>query len=367
MSNSMHNANRFKLGLFGPNCSGGMSVTKVPERWDGTWESNARLARIADEAGIEFILSVARWLGYGGDTNFHGHSLDPIGYCNAMAGVTSRTTVFATVHTAFTHPLVAAKQFATAENISGGRFGINVVCGFNQPEYEMFGATLPKEHSVRYGYGEEWLQIILRAWRENQAFDYKGKYFDLAHVMSEPKPLHGMPPIMNAAASDEGRAFAVRNVDFLFTLLFDVEKDAATVKKVVEAGRAEGRNVQVFTTTHCVCRPTTKEAQEYYDYYAGEMEDADGVERLMELQGLHAKSFPPETFTMFRKRFAGGHGTYPVVGSPDDVADELERIANAGFAGCTLSFVDYAGELEYFAAEVLPRLERKGLRLPQTA
>ena len=65
---------------------------------------------------------------------------------------------------------------------------------------------------------------------------------------------------------------------------------------------------------------------------------------------------------MFRGRFAGGHGVCPLIGSPDDVAAEIKRFHDAGFGGMTLSFVDYVGELEYFAQEVLPRLERLGVR-----
>ncbi len=84
----------------------------------------------------------------------------------------------------------------------------------------------------------------------------------------------------------------------------------------------------------------------------------------MRLQGLHAQSFTPERLAMFRERFAAGHGVCPLIGTPDEVAAEIERFARAGFDGMTLSFVDYVGELEHFAAEVLPRLERLGVGQP---
>ncbi len=67
----------------------------------------------------------------------------------------------------------------------------------------------------------------------------------------------------------------------------------------------------------------------------------------------------------FRPRFAAGHGLCPLIGSPDEVAAEIARYWEAGFAGVTLSLFDYVGELEYLAAEVLPRLERLGVRLPR--
>jgi dimethylsulfone monooxygenase len=123
-----------------------------------------------------------------------------------------------------------------------------------------------------------------------------------------------------------------------------------------------GRDIDVFTTSYVVCRPTAKEAQEYHAYYADKEADWPAVDRLMELQGLHAKSFPPEAFKLFRNRFAAGHGVYPLVGDPDQVADGLETISKAGFAGTTVTFVNYVDELPYFRDEVLPRLEAKGLR-----
>ena len=97
------------------------------------------------------------------------------------------------------------------------------------------------------------------------------------------------------------------------------------------------------------------EAEEFHAHYAGEHADWEAADHLMELAGVHARFFPPEHYQQFRQRFAGGHGMYPIVGDPDHVASELERIADAGFAGLAFSFVDYVGELDYFSAEVLPR------------
>src|SRR2546428_10130431 len=74
----MHNANRLKIGLFGSNCSSGRAVTTVPERWSGSWPDNLRLARMADEAGIDFLLPIARWKGYGGDTDYQGATLETL-------------------------------------------------------------------------------------------------------------------------------------------------------------------------------------------------------------------------------------------------------------------------------------------------
>jgi FMNH2-dependent dimethyl sulfone monooxygenase len=122
----------FKLGLFSSNCSSGLAVTKVPDRWSGSWEDNLRLAKIADEVGIDFMLPIARWIGYGGETNFHEGVLDPIAWAAGLLAHTKRIFVFSTVHTAFNHPIVVAKQLATIDQIGQGRAGINIVAGWNK-------------------------------------------------------------------------------------------------------------------------------------------------------------------------------------------------------------------------------------------
>ena len=119
----------FQIGLFSPNCSSGLAVTKIPERWSRNWEDNLRLARLADEVGIDFLLPIARWIGYGGDTSFHEGVLDPTIWATGLLTQTQRITVFATIHTAFNHPIVVAKQLATADQIGHGRIGLNIVAG----------------------------------------------------------------------------------------------------------------------------------------------------------------------------------------------------------------------------------------------
>ena len=356
----------FKLGLFSPNCSSGLAVTTVDERWSGSWDDNLALAKLADEVGIDWLLPIARWIGYGGSTNFHEGVLDPITWAAGLLANTERITVFSTVHTAFNHPIVVAKQLATLDHIGHGRAGINVVAGWNKPEYDTMGVELPQDHDSRYALAQEWLDVIQRIWTEQERFDHDGRFFQLQHVEGMPKPYEGMVPILNAGASPQGQDYAARNADYLFTTFADPATDGAEkVRSVTQLARERyDRGIGVLTLGYSVCRPTRQEAEDYHRYYAEEKADWGAVDNLMALQGLHAQSFSPEMLANFRGRFAAGHGAYPLVGTPDDVADAIESIAQAGFAGMTLAFVDYVGELPYFAEEVIPRLEAKGLRTP---
>src|SRR5450755_2744442 len=95
---AMNNSNALKIGLFGANCSSGRAVTKVSERWSGSWSDCLRLARLADDAGIEFMLPVGRWKGYGGDTDYQGETLETVTWAAGLLAATRRLTVFGTVH-----------------------------------------------------------------------------------------------------------------------------------------------------------------------------------------------------------------------------------------------------------------------------
>ena len=144
---AMHNGNRLKIGLFGSNCSSGRAVTMVPERWSGSWPDNLKLARMADEAGIDFLLPIARWKGYGGDTDYQGATLETLTWASGLLASTKRITVFGTVHAPLFNPVIAAKECVTADHIGEGRFGLNLVVGWNEGEFEMFGVE-QREHEA---------------------------------------------------------------------------------------------------------------------------------------------------------------------------------------------------------------------------
>jgi alkanesulfonate monooxygenase SsuD/methylene tetrahydromethanopterin reductase-like flavin-dependent oxidoreductase (luciferase family) len=357
--------NRFKLGLFGSNCSSGRAATRVPERWSGSWADNLRLAQMADVAGIDFLLPIGRWKGYGGATNFEGATLETTAWACGLLAATKKITVFSTVHAPLVHPVFAAKQFVTADQIGEGRFGLNVVCGWNEDEFAMFGVE-QREHDDRYEYGGEWLRAVYRMWEESGSFDVHGEFFDLTAVEAEPKPFGGTRPlVMNAGSSSAGRTFGARYCDVLFRHCRTLELGATEVRETTAEARALGRDVGVFTPGFVICRPTQGEAEEYRRYVIDENADWDAIDYHMgmSMRNNHSlKDASAEEIALVRKRYAAGHGGYPMVGNPDFVASEMQKMSAAGFAGFAFSFVNYNDEFPFFRDEVLPRLERLGLR-----
>ncbi|MCP3760568.1 LLM class flavin-dependent oxidoreductase [Streptomyces sp. TBY4] len=363
MENGIFAENGFKLGLFASNASSGLAITKIPERWSGSWSDNLRLAVLADQVGIDFLLPVGRWIGWPG-TTFHDSVLETITWAGGMLAATERISVFATVHSALLPPIVAAKQLATLDHIGNGRAGLNIVAGWYQAEYEAFGLDLPGSPAQRYAHAQEWWDLVSKLWSNQGPFDHDGEFFPgLRGLQVGPRPVNGRLPVINAAVSEAGREFAARNADFLLTATFDPARGSAVVDSAKQAAaRHGGRQVGVFSNAFVVCRPSRREAEEFLHYYADENADWAGVDTVMSGQGINAQSFSEAQIGMFRPRFAAGHGGHPLVGTPDEVADTIISFARAGVGGLALSFVDYLGELEYFASEVLPRLEKAGIR-----
>ncbi len=353
-----------KLGLFGANCSSGRTYATIPERWDASWANNVKLARLADEIGLDALVPIARWKGYGGESNPNGSSFESITWACGLLAATQRISVFATVHVPLIHPLVAAKQLATASHIGQGRLGLNVVCGWNEDEFQMFGVH-KKEHDDRYEQGEEWWQIVTRVWALDAApFDFAGQHYQLAGVVGQPGPWQGKAPLMmNAGSSPAGRSFAVRNSDMHFDGVKTPEDSTSRIAETKVMARALGRMIEVWTPVGVVCRASVREAREFTRYV---VENAD-LGAVGNLAALHARDAALRTDTEGINRRMGegpierqvlARGSYCAIGDPDHVASELMRLHDAGFDGLALNFVDYLDELPFFAQEVLPRLVR---------
>jgi alkanesulfonate monooxygenase SsuD/methylene tetrahydromethanopterin reductase-like flavin-dependent oxidoreductase (luciferase family) len=375
----MHNANALKIGLFGANCSSARTATLVPERWLANWPDCLKMARIADETGIDFILPIGRWKGYGGSSNFHGTTFETITWACGLLAATKRITIFGTVHAPLFHPLIAAKEMVTADHIGQGRFGLNIVAGWNEDEFEMFGVQR-RDHQDRYEFAQEWIDVVKRAWSEQDEFDFDGKFFKLAGVHCLPGPYGGTRPvIMNAGASGTGQAFAMRNCDAFFTstaaLRLTVagtahDKNVSVFDRIVQQvnciksdAREFGREIEVFTQGQVICRPTQGEAEDYHHYANVENADWPAIEQMLALKNITPQNTSADEYKAKRLLHAvSGIGGFPFVGTPDEVAREFAEIGHAGVRGIAVSFVNYNEEVPYFCAEVLPRIKRMGLR-----
>lgn len=350
----------FKLGIFSANADGGLALTTVPERWKATWADNLAAARIADEGGFDFFLPIARWAGFGGETRAREWSFETFTWAAGIAASTERIAVFSTVHVPLVHPVYAAKALATVDHISGGRAGLNIVCGWNPTEFAMFG-TKPDERA--YERAAEWIGIIERAYQSDAPFDFEGAYYQLKGVVSKPASVQKPRPVtMNAAFGGPGRDFASRHCDFLFSTFTDIADGRRHLADIRARAETAGRDVGAYTVCHVVCRATRAEAEDAYDRYALREADHAAVDNHMAGKKQFSASHDERAYIEYRQRFAGGAGTYPLVGTPEEIAAKIAEIAAEGWAGSALSFLNYTDEMPFFIERVFPLLKEAGLK-----
>jgi dimethylsulfone monooxygenase len=367
-SNPLFNENRLKLGVFGFNGQA-PSNTLVEELYTPTWPRILHIGALADAAGFEALVPFARWK--------HGRSrdsdnrealsvFDPFIWAAGLAQATHRIALMATSHMSLIHPVIAAKQVATIDHVSQGRFALNVVAGWNEPEFRMFGGAL-EGHTDRYAQAAEWMEVVTKLWRESDDFDYAGRYYSIVRGESFPKPVQNPgPPIMSAGGSDKGREFAAKYADLCFTLIRS--DDAHTAKADVLAykdlaRRTYARDIQVWTVAYVIQRETHAEAKAYQRRILDHA-DHRANDAMMATLGAQSKMMSPEAFQAFKNRYIAGAGGFPLVGRAQDIAEQCESLSKAGIDGILLCWIDYADGLPRWILEILPLLEQANLRRP---
>src|SRR5262249_20608982 len=130
------------------------------------------------------------------------------------------------------------------------------------------------------------------------------------------------------------------------------------------AGEKPAREIEIFPVGKVISRPTKAEAEDYYRHVNIENVDWEAIDGMLANKSITPQTIGAEEYDKKRRYFAANAiGGYPFVGTPDRVAEELSLISQAGVRGIGLSFVNYLAEVPYFCDEVLPRLQRAGVRV----
>ncbi len=364
-------ANRFKLGLFGINCSGGCTLSAAPEAWQANWPDMVKVAQMGDEAGIEFALPIARWRGLGKSWVWE-KSFETFTQAAALGALTKRLGVFVTTHVPLVSPVTAAKAIATIDHVTGGRAGLNIVCGWNADEFAMHGVQM--DGDKRYEQGLDWYRIFMKLLEGGPEFDWDSEFYHLKNLTTNPLPVQKRPPVMSAGSSSGGQEFAAQAADIMFTTMHSYEQTSDTIARLKALAAGYGRTPDIYVQSLFVCRPTRKEAEDYYYYFAEEHADPEALAYFKRqksatlAQRTLAGGSAADVATVARmrqtnERYAGNFpGMNPLIGTPDDIVEEIKKMSGIGLAGCATVFLNFLNELPYFVQEVMPRLERAGLR-----
>ena len=263
-TNPVFNDRKLKLGTFGTNLDRGCAISTIDGVLEINWPNTLELAKISESMEFEALVPIGRWHGFGGVTNFNGPGFECFSWASAIGASTHYSGIFATSHVPTIHPVMAAKQAATIDHVTGGRFALNIVTGWNRPEIEMFGSPL-MEHNDRYDCAAEWLHILKELWTRDEPFDFEGRFYTIKKGYLEPKPIQKpFPPVMNAGGSEKGQHFAAKYCDMVYVVFgsHDFDDCKAKVDFYRELARKEyGRDIQVWSYAYVVQGDTEKEAQ----------------------------------------------------------------------------------------------------------
>ncbi|MET0349677.1 MAG: LLM class flavin-dependent oxidoreductase [Rhizobacter sp.] len=332
-----------------------------------TFDYNARIVQQGEALGFDLAFSRTQWLpkgGYDGEA-----SLDSFIALGAMAAITKKILLISTIHVLYgpLHPLHLAKYGATLDHIAKGRWGINIVTGHRAVEHEMFGWQRI-EHDTRYKLAAELFDVVQTLWTSDENFSHKGEQGWTVHNgFITPKPQFGRPVLVNATGSDAGIDFAARYSDIIFVTSpggSGIDAALATLPdhtaQVRRAAANVGRSVRTLINPVIVSRDTERETEDYANaIVAGKLPGGLGGGNQYDSDAHAWRGRKDGTRNVGR----GLGGNIEIVGTPEQVVDQLLALKKAGIDGVQLGFFDFEKDLAHFGERILPLMKQAGLRI----
>ena len=365
-----------ELGVFAPTIGCAPSfgknafalVSSAEQRTEPTYDYNLRIAQLLDRSGLEIFFMAQRGGAGFGPARFWSYSLDSFTTAAGLAMATRNLQLISTVHTAFYHPGMVARIGATLDQISHGRWALNLVSGWAEQDFRMLDIPL-LEHDKRYAQSTEFVEVLKKFWTEDW-FDYAGEFFSINQGTCYPKPAR--PPLLyNAGSSPVGRDFAAQYCDWYFAGAQSPELLAEEVADVRARAAKQGREVKVIIYLFALCRDTEEAAHAEIEEILAHAEFDSAREWLETLTGQTVGTVAStlgqgvSVEDMLRSVILGV-GSGKLIGTPEQVAHTLAQFQAAGADAVGLTFRHVEEELEDFIATVVPLLEREGVRRPQT-
>ena len=339
---------------------------------------------------------------------------EPMTVLSALAAVTKHLGLVATSTTTFNEPYTLARQFASLDQISGGRSGWNLVTSNNEDDALNYSLDQHPAHADRYERAIEFAEVVTGLWdswdedafiRDKDSgvfFDpsklhplhHKGKHFQVRGPLNVARSPQGRPVLVQAGASGTGRDVAARLAELVFTAQTTFEQGKEFYGDVMGRLPRYGRSpaeVLVMPGLYPVVAPTASEAQEKYDYLQSLIHPSVGLAVLEHTIGVHdldqlpldgpVPVMPDTNGPLSRQRLlldqarrdnltlwelclanAGPRGHVLTIGTPSQVVDEMEHWFKDGACdGFNVMPAWLPGSLTDFVDLVIPELQRRGL------
>lgn len=333
------------------------------------------MVQLAERVGFDMAMSSAQWAPIPEWEN--GYSLDAFVTPMAMLGATSRIILISTLHLLYgsQHPLHIAKYAATMDHISQGRWGLNVITGYANGEFNMFGHERP-EHDLRFEHASEFVDAMHEMWAANEpGYTRKSVYRDwgISNAWVSPKPLHGRPIMVSAGGSPAAIDFFANHSDAIFTATpsqVTVDDNLRVLPGFTERIKANHPKGKVWISPCIVADPTMEQALARIERNTQFIKAPPAPTPMVSnhhysdsLSWEHKKGArPPGTPDP-----KGISGTCEMYGPPELIAEQLIALHATGLDGVLIRFLDLERDLEHFGEHVMPLLVKAGIRLNTTS
>jgi FMN-dependent oxidoreductase (nitrilotriacetate monooxygenase family) len=375
------------------------------------------LARVAEAATFDSLF-LADTPGLWANGQFRpAGQLEPITLLTVLAGGTERIGLIATASTMYNSPYNLARRFASLDHVSAGRAGWNLVTTAESSTAQNFGLDARPAHAERYRRAQEFLDVARKlwdSWADDAAVkdkasgryadparirpvDHAGEFYRVRGPLNVSRPPQGHPVLVQAGSSTDGRAFAARNAEAIFTAHQTHQRAAAFYDDIKSQAAGAGRDprtvkilpgiVPVLGSTEAEARALERRLDELRvpEYGLAQLSEVlelpvdafelDGplpaeVLRGRQLEGAQSRADlivdvavrEGLTVRQILSRLGGGRGHFTVVGTPEQVAGTIESWFRGGAAdGFNVMAPVLPAGLQDFADHVLPLLRRRGL------
>ncbi|PWJ53621.1 pyrimidine oxygenase [Quadrisphaera granulorum] len=344
-----------EYGIFLPIGNGGWMLSTTAPHPEASYAWNRRAAVTAEDSGLDFVMSMAKWRGFGGTTDHWGRSLESMTMMSAIAEATSRVQIWATMHANVHNPAVAAKMFTTLQDVSGGRAGMNVVSGSYAEEFAQFGLwDEGLSHDDRYRMTEAWTEAVLRLWSE-PSVTVSTPWFTLEDCESRPHPSK-RPTVISAGRSERARAFQARFADGAFLSADNLQEMRDLSRDVHDRAAQLGRSCRTYSMLTVVQDDTDAAAEAKVQAWGA------GLDRGA-LAAMRASWGIPADQARSWADGAVGEAAFQtpyVAGAASTVIDHIASIVDeAELDGLMLIFPEYDDDIVRFGDEVLPALRAR--------
>ena len=350
-----------EIGIFLPIGNNGWLISETAPQYMPSFDLNREIALKAEGYGLDFLLTMIKLRGFGGKTQFWEHNLESFTLMAGLAAITDRIKIYATAATLTLPPAIVARMASTIDSISHGRFGINLVTGWQKAEYDQMGLWPGDEHfSNRYDMLSEYAQILREFWANGRS-DFKGEYFEMTDCRVSPRP-EGDMKIICAGSSDEGLAFSARYADYAFCLGKGVNTPTAFAsvnERLAAATAITGRKVDTFVLMMIIAEQTDEAAEAKWQLYR-DGADQEALAWLTEQSAANNVSATTNTRQLSDAASAVNINMGTLVGSYAKVARMLDEVAAVpGTGGVLLTFDDFVEGIDKFGTHIQPLMQSR--------